>query len=241
MRTGLMKKPQTNYKTSRYCIAYLDILGGKNIIHNDSNHEFLNLLNMIYKDAIEETHFIFRNEDIFTKIFSDNILFAIKSEEKDIQTEEKISTLLNLIANTILEALRYGFLMRGAITLGDFFHNEIFVYGKALVDAVEIEEKVAIYPRVLATDEVQQIVPQDFHKDPDGLNVFKYLDYAISPKDPYTIKQNLLNLLKKCKEKKVVQKIRWAISYFNYYYKYLSYSIDKPQITDEDIEKALKT
>ena len=238
IRTGVMRNPYTNLKSSRYCVAYLDILGGKNKILNDSNYEFLNLLNMIYKDAFEETQFIFRKEDIFTRIFSDNILFATKIEENDNQAEEKISNLLNLTANTILEALCYGILLRGAITLGDFFHNKIFVYGKALVEAVEMEEKYAIYPRVIATDEVQKIVPKDFHKDSDGLNVFKYLYYATNPGTLSTIRLNLLNMLKNCPDKKAEQKIRWAISYFNYYYTHLSRSIDKPQITDEMIEKS---
>ena len=236
IRTGAMRNPQTNYKISRHCVAYLDILGGKNKIYNDNNHEFLNLLNMIYEDAIEETRFIFSKEDISTRIFSDNILFAIKIEENDNQTSEKFSDLLNLTANTILEALRYGFLMRGAITLGDFFYNKIFVYGKALVDAVEMEEKVAIYPRVIATDEVQQIVPDYFQKSSDGLYEFNYLGYTTEPGDPATIRNNLLKMLKNCPNKKVEQKIRWAITYFNYYYKH--YSITKPQITDEMVEKA---
>ena len=239
IRSGSMRNPQTNYKTSRYCIAYLDILGGKNKICNDKDNIFLNTLNMVFQDSLDESTFLFI-KDFFIKIFSDNILFAIRIEEKDIQTEEKISALLNLTANTILEALRYGFLVRGAITIGDFFHNEIFVYGKALVDAVEIEEKVAIYPRVIATDEVQQIAPQYFTESSDGLHTFNYLIYAVAPGDSYTISVNLLKMLKECPSKKVEQKIRWAISYFNYYYKYLSHLIDKPQITDEDIEKTLK-
>ena len=241
VRTGNMRNPQTNYKTSRHCVAYLDILGGKNKICADKDNTFLNTLNMVFQDAIEETNFLFRKETIFTKIFSDNILLAIEIEDNNNQTEEKISSLLNLTANVVLETLRHRFLMRGAITIGDFFQNDILVYGKALVDAVEMEEKTAIYPRVIATDEVQQIAPQYFTESSDGLHTFNYLIYAVEPGDSYTIKINLLKMLEECPNKKVEQKIRWAISYFNYYYKYLSYSIDKPQITDEMIEKALKS
>ena len=240
IRTGNMRNPQTNYKTSRHCVAYLDILGGKNKICADKDNTFLNTLNMVFQDAIEETNFLFRKETIFTKIFSDNILLAVEIEDNNNQTEEKISSLLNLTANVVLETLRHGFLMRGAITIGDFFQNDILVYGKALVDAVEMEEKTAIYPRVIATDEVQQIAPQYFTESSDGLHTFNYLIYAVEPGDSYTIKINLLKMLEECPNKKVEQKIRWAISYFNYYYTHLSRSIDKPQITDEDIEKAIK-
>ena len=238
IRTGAMRNPQTNYKTTRHCVVYLDILGGKNKICDDKDNTFLNTLNMVFQDAIEETNSLFRKETIFTKIFSDNILLAIEIEDNDNQTEEKVSSLLNLTANVVLEALRYGLLMRGAITIGDFFHNDILVYGKALVDAVEMEEKTAIYPRIIAQKEVQQLAPQIFTESSDGLYIFKYLDYAVEPGDSYAIMANLIKMLKECTDKKAKQKIRWAISYFNYYYKYLSYSIDKPQITDEMIEKA---
>jgi hypothetical protein len=240
IRTGKMRNPQTSYKTSKHCVAYLDILGGKNKICADKDNTFLNTLNMVFQDAIEETNSLFRKETIFTKIFSDNILLAIEIEDIDNQVEEKLSSFLNLTANVVLEALRYGFLMRGAITIGDFFHNDILVYGKTLVDAVEMEEKIAIYPRIIAQKKVQQLVPQNFTESADGLYIFNYLIYAVDPGDSFTIRINLLKMLEGRPDKKIEQKIRWAISYFNYHYKYLSYSIDKPQITDEDIEKALK-
>ena len=239
LRTGDLRNPQTNYKTSIHCVAYLDILGGKNKICADKDNTFLNTLNMVFQDAVEETNFLFRKETIFTKIFSDNILLAIEIEDNDNQ-EEKISSFLNLIANIVLEALHYEILMRGAITIGDFFHNDILVYGKALVDAVKMEENFAIYPRIIAQEGVYRIAPQCFHESSDGLYVFKFLDYAVIG-DSYYFPAILIKMLKECTDKKVEQKIRWAIYYFNYYYKYLSYSIDKPQITDEMIEKALKT
>ena len=206
-------------------------------MYSDENHEILNNLNMIFSDSIEESKDLFGKNTIFIKIFSDNILFAIKLEDNDSKLEDKISYILNITANTILEALRYGFLMRGAITIGDFFHNDILVYGKALVDAHKMESETAIYPRVIAQDDVQQIVPQYFTESSDGLHTFNYLIYAVEPGDSYTIRINLLKMLEGRPDKKVVQKIRWAISYFNYYYQY--YSITRPQITDEMIEEAL--
>ena len=47
IRTGLARKPWTNYKTSNHIIAYLDILGAKDMICNDNDFNFLNHLNMI--------------------------------------------------------------------------------------------------------------------------------------------------------------------------------------------------
>ena len=55
IRTGLARKPWTNYRTSNYIITYLDILGTKDMICNDNDFNFLNHLNMFMEDAIEES------------------------------------------------------------------------------------------------------------------------------------------------------------------------------------------
>lgn len=98
VRTGLSRFPSTNYKTSNHIIAYLDILGAKQMICNDSNFNFLNLLNMFMEDAIEESGGgIFKHkEEIYIKIFSDNILLAIELKENDEQRDDKITLLLIL-------------------------------------------------------------------------------------------------------------------------------------------------
>jgi len=85
IRTGLARKPWTNYKTSNHIIAYLDMLGTKQMICNDNDFDFLNHLNMFMEDAVEESgRRIFpRKEEIYVKIFSDNILLAIELKEND--------------------------------------------------------------------------------------------------------------------------------------------------------------
>ena len=77
--------------------------------------------------------FLKKKEEIFVKIFSDNILLAIELKEIDEQRDSKIAVLFNIVANIYNEILRYGYLMRGAIVEGEFFHNNIIVYGKVLL------------------------------------------------------------------------------------------------------------
>lgn len=55
VRTGGARYPTTNYKTSNHIIAYLDMLGAKQMICNDNDFNFLNHLNMFMEDAIEES------------------------------------------------------------------------------------------------------------------------------------------------------------------------------------------
>lgn len=140
IRTGLTSYPSTNYKTSNYCIAYLNILGATQKICNDKDFDFLNHLNMFMEDAIQESGGgIFPKKDkIFVKIFSDNILLAFALKDNDEERDNKMAVLFNTVANIYNEVLRYGYLMRGAIVEGEFFHNDIIVYGKGLVEAVHL-------------------------------------------------------------------------------------------------------
>ena len=67
-RTGGARFPSTKYKTSQHCVAYLDFLGGTDIILHDDQDKHLNIINMIFEDALNESKMI--TNDIFVKIFS---------------------------------------------------------------------------------------------------------------------------------------------------------------------------
>ena len=243
IRTGLARKPWTKYKTLNHIIAYLDILGAKDMICNDNNFDFLNHLNMFMEDAIEEAGGgIFpKGEDIYIKIFSDNILLAIELKEDDKQREHKIAILFNTVANIYNEILRYGYLMRGAIVEGEFFHNDIIVYGKGLVEAVQLEENVAKYPRIIVKTKVNEANSWYYlMKDSDGesfLNIF----HLCSTFDDITFKINLLELLKKHKNnEEIKEKIMWMINFFNSWFTKYEYRImNQQKITDEEIQEAL--
>lgn len=244
VRTGFARFPSTNYKTSNYIIAYLDILGAKQMICNDDNFDFLNHLNMFMEDAIEESGGgIFKHkEEIYIKIFSDNILLAIELNKNDERREDKITALFNTVANIYNEILRYGYLMRGAIVEGEFFHNDKIVYGKALVEAVHLEENVANVPRILVKTKVSE--PNNFYylmKDEDDelfLNIFHLCESF----DDVTFKISLLEMLKKNKENDhIKEKIMWMINYFNSWFtKYEYRLLNQQKITNEDITKALE-
>lgn len=224
--------------TSNYCVAYLDVLGAENYMKGDLADKFLNDLNSIYTDAIRDVVFksYISKKDIYVKIFSDNILLAIEIKENDDLRKDKIEKIINLTGNIFNNALYHGYLMRGAMTEGPFYknkNNDIFVYGKALIDAVDMEEELAIYPRVVAQKSIQETLPQYFKECADGcliLNNFIF-ESLLSP-DVY--KHNLITMYKKCSDKKVKQKIMWIITHFNYYYKN---SATRIQITKKDLEE----
>lgn len=212
IRTGDARFPSTNYKTSQHCVAYLDFLGGTNIILHDDQNKHLNIINMIFDDALDESKMIAKA--IFVKIFSDNILLALPTSDGD--REQKIEKLINLVNNFVHQAADNGYLIRGAITEGDFFYNDIIVYGKALVDAVKMEEKFAIYPRIIVKKEVVKCFPQYFYPCADGWDAVNYSVFEMGF-DSVNLKHTLLSQLAATKaDEKVKQKIMFAITDFNF-------------------------
>ncbi len=242
IRTGITRNPSTNYKTSKHCVAYLDILGTKNKIYEDNDGKFLNYLNMLCKDAISEASNAkaFGYNDFFVKIFSDNMLFAVNTEDESTRLD-KISLMFCIISNIQNEVLNYGHLIRGAIVEGEFFHNDIIVYGKALVDAVNIEEKIAEYPRIIMQDKIEKELQQYAFRDIDGLYFLNSL-FNIHGFEYVNVKMQLLEMLKKYKSDiRIKKKVMWAINYFNEWYKSPYYrGWERPQIAKDEITVALE-
>lgn len=235
-----MDKQNNELRTSNYYLAYLDILGTKDIVLKDKDDKYLHKLDKIYKTAINDKKFINKhnNKDIFAKIFSDNILLGIELNKDKEFDKSKLEKLINLAGLIQLNTLKEGYLLRGAIVRGDFCNTEIFVHGKALIEAVDLEEHVAIYPRIIIQRKnVFLTNPAYITRDKDD---YYYVNsYFFSYKNNFGIfKDKLLANLKKEKNEKVKQKIMWFINYHNHYFK--DNPVDNipdiiPEITLEEI------
>jgi hypothetical protein len=80
--------------------------------------------------------------------FSDNVAISVP------YNEEFLSPTIIAMARVQLGLAISGFLVRGAITVGDLYHSEAVVFGPALVRAYELESTQAVYPRVLLDTDV---------------------------------------------------------------------------------------
>jgi hypothetical protein len=78
--------------------------------------------------------------------FSDHFVFSIP--------ESFGSRIFSIASKLVIELLRIGFLVRGAIVLGPLHHRDNVIFGPALREAVNIEENEAFYPRILISDNV---------------------------------------------------------------------------------------
>lgn len=171
---------------TQYYVAFLDILGFKNLI---SNSQFS--CRDIYKiyEAFEPIQKVYygkeygETQDIKIKIMSDSICLYIEAD--------KSNSLRSLVSFCV--AFQYDLLtisptifVRGGITFGDMYINDDIIFGPALTEAYLLEEKNAKVPRIIirketldygkksSDDESQKILMNCTFRDDDA---FYTLDY----------------------------------------------------------------
>ncbi len=142
-------------KQSYHFVAFLDILGYKDYFESDKNDtdKFLDLIESAI-DEITKGIKTFATSlkyefDPIVRLFSDNILIAIKCNKKNEDNVQPFLHLIKLIA--IIQTsfiLRYGLFLRGGVSKGLFFANDKFVFGKGLVNAYSYEQQ-AVYPKIM--------------------------------------------------------------------------------------------
>ena len=142
---------QLDIRIESHYICYFDILGYKEYMEdNPTKHKtfLVNLEAVIAKVAglIQNNNSGF---DIKYRTYSDNFLLFVK--RADISFDTEVLKVLSTIMRKIQLALLVDFelLIRGGITIGDFYADEHIVFGAGLVRAYELEATVAKVPRIV--------------------------------------------------------------------------------------------
>lgn len=140
-------------------VAFIDILGFKNYILNNS----FQYANDLFTDIKNFANQLLKSDnDVFTKemlntvtlnIISDSIVISIPKT-----TRYSLEILLLVINTIVFNILReYGLTCRGGISEGFFYSDNEVAYGPALVAAYNLENSVAVYPRIVFTREVYTV------------------------------------------------------------------------------------
>lgn len=142
-----------NAQYTQYYVAFLDILGFKELIDDkkttcqsilDIYRQFNPMQQMFYGDEYGEA------QDVKMKVMSDSICLYVEAD--------KPNALYSLISFCV--AFQYDLLtlpqpifVRGGIALGDMFIEDDIVFGRALTQAYLLEEKNAKTPRIIMLKE----------------------------------------------------------------------------------------
>ncbi len=140
-------------------VIFIDILGFKEIITSTTDKEGNDVLEAITSiiNAMKLTSQLYNDGDElqndFTKSkrvtqFSDSIVVSF-----EIGKLEDVFIAIEKTKLLILELVYKGFLCRGGMALGKLLHTDEYLFGPALVEAYELENKAAIYPRVIVNED----------------------------------------------------------------------------------------
>lgn len=147
--------------TTEKLIAYIDILAGKKLIETDTMDTNLNKIKQIYKFAQNYIKTINVGSPSFVdfKIFSDNILLTLTPQiDNSPYMNMSINNFFGLLAFIQMKALEEDILLRGGLTVGSICVNEVFAWGKGLLRAINLEEKFALYPRIIVDSPAKNII-----------------------------------------------------------------------------------
>ena len=159
LKTILDKNPHSSFvppQQSEYIVAHLDFLGAKiKMVSPEFSDVFLGKIYEIYTKGLELLKKAEKNAlpPLKVKIFSDNIVIALQADY-NIDKWSNYSLVARACIMFQILALSRELTFRGSITLGDFYIDDTFVFGEALVRANKLEE-IAKFPRVIIdTDEL---------------------------------------------------------------------------------------
>lgn len=217
-----------NLKVQKCVVAFIDILGTSEAIKNDEHDTNLYTMNYILQTAIDmcaDKHIT--KTKVHVKAFSDNIVFATELPKDSNHAEQmtRVHNILEICSYFQIAAFGMGITIRGGITIGDFFCNDVFVWGKGLLRAYKLENKIAFFPRIVIDLNVIPLIPDcdnngnkhHIKTDSDGITFLDYLSFfPLANRNEYVKRalndaERIIHLLKH--DERAIQKIRWFISY----------------------------
>ena len=213
-----------------YVVCYVDFLGSKRNIDKTGEKSFFENIHDAFSFALNVESKLKIFGDLQFKVFSDNILIAHEvsnsSDKGDIyQAYKNITLFLKSFAPRFIQQ---GVLFRGGITYGKLAINDVMVWGGALVNAVKIEENIAIYPRIVVSQELLNVFAlygldeYDFEekfsclRDNDGCVFVDYVHYSEPPIAEITISEGYCAVIEKIQDEdspKILQKYNWHKKY----------------------------
>ena len=167
----------TEIKYTESYIAFLDILGFKNIVTNKKCVDIYSIFTLINIRVNSKIEFKLNNEtlDVFNnikyKIMSDSIVLYIDASIPDaffamVYSCQRLQMLLLDLDSPIL--------LRGGIAKGGLFSDGDILFGKGLTDAYLIENNVAIYPRIVFTNHLLEEAQRNYDKISLGVDALSF-------------------------------------------------------------------
>lgn len=211
----------------RQVCAFIDVLGGAKLFRGKDRKRaaaFFSCLEEFERRLNGWSHHFpkKRRTSSLVKTFSDNIFVAFPfGSSSKMNDEQVVNIFLHELTHQIHElTLMARFPVRGAVSVGSLMFTDKFLFGPALVDAVQLE-KAAIFPRVLLSESVLKYIGPESScsrlvlQDSDGLSFLHYLsgaDHWLNSHREY-VQHGLIENTGRIHER---QKYEWLAQYHNF-------------------------
>lgn len=229
-------------------VLFVDLLGVKEMAFAESAQDNLDLIDSAFNEAFAVM--IDDNERPIMPYanFSDSIVVATPLGSDEAQ-ESAVKSLLATAAALQFSLASRGIFMRGGISVGDVCVTESRVFGAGLVRAYNLEDKMAIFPRILIDPEgdltgdephrltdllgresLRTVVADYVRRDTDGSRFVDYIGGTLSTEiEPEKNRDDLVaqgtfvnkRLLEFQGNAGVWEKYRWVSEYHGYAIKQL--------------------
>ena len=180
---------KTKIDSQNCYVAYHDILGFKNFVSSHTLEEIKpifqgikSLLDTIESDNIwsenKEKARIYNNlsKELYFYIMSDSIILAIDKNQK-----QSLSFILKYCKIIQQYLIKKKHLLRGGVSVGEFYGDKYFNFGKGLVRAYELESK-ADMPIIIVDEKIETTGPSlifcDYQLKTYRSDDKKYIDYC---------------------------------------------------------------
>ena len=220
----------TKIEYSNYVVSYIDLLGVKDVLQHDDGVS-LNRMNLLYNRLLcyvdPANKDFFKLDNVNIKIFSDNIIIASEIKDDFTAAFKKVFRITKILQGDAL--IQNGWLLRGGISIGKLYIDDVFTMGKGIIAAYNLESQIAYYPRVIIDKSIITYLNLDDFKMPygieeiytdfDGENYINYLSYFNKDSlreicemlHSYYLEMNHLE-----SNLKVKQKYNWVLNYIEF-------------------------
>jgi len=159
----------------RSVVVFVDILGYQDMtrraIRSGDGQGFLRVLRETFSRAFAHLKI---TEDLWAgepapwtvKTFSDNIAIGYPILHR--AGEAELAVITRRLGEFQLEMTLGGFFIRGAVAVGDLYMDDQMVFGPALLDAYDAEQRLARDPRIVLTESAMQALRDELKRYPEA-------------------------------------------------------------------------
>lgn len=238
----------TNPKLLNSIVCFTDILGFSNLVAQTNNISQGNKLLKDLHGVLNTQYSSMRemNPNGQFKTFTDNIILAYPISEANDGGEMATGGILMSFIEYQLNMVLKEYFVRGGISNDFYYGDSDFAYGPALIEAYSLESNIAIYPRIILSEAMVDLIakqlnyyaedifaPQYHHVMKDEDNKC-FLNYLVLLHEIYEEDEDCQSYIQKIHEHKQIvesklcmfkgesklySKYEWVAQYHNYYCK----------------------